>query len=57
MQAFVWENDLYLLGGGGSKKVFKLKQNEDEWEELLTLPNGEMRSIYPAVTLSTIHCA
>ena len=57
MQAFVWENDLYLLGGGGSKKVFKLKQNEDKWEELLTLPNGEMRSIFPAVTLSSIHCA
>jgi len=62
MQVLVWDNDLYVFGGYDgnaewSKKVFKLKHGEDTWEELgVTLQNFEQRSVFPAVTLSTIHC-
>ena len=58
MQAFVWDNDFYVLGGYGNgnvwnKKVFKLKHDEDAWEELeVTLQNIDQRS----VTLSSLHC-
>jgi len=61
MQAFVWDNDLYVLGGHTgdewNKKVFKLPHDEDNWEELeVTLQNSEGRSVFPAVTLSSVHC-
>ena len=64
MQALVWDNDLYVLGGyiydGNnklSKKVFKLKHDEVTWEELGELQNADERSVFPAVVLSTIHCS
>merc|ERR1719250_58843 len=46
MQAFVWDNDLYVLGGWDgnrwSRKVYKLQHDEDAWEELeVTLQNNE----------------
>jgi len=61
MQALVWDNDLYVLGGytgnGYSRKVYKLKHDEDTWEELeVTLQNIDQRSVFPAVTLSSLHC-
>jgi len=61
MQAFVWDSDLYVLGGhtgkGLNKKVFKLTHDEDNWEELeVTLQNTDKRSVFPAVTLSSVHC-
>jgi len=60
MQAFVWDNDLYVLGGygrGWNKKVFKLQHDEDNWEELeVTLQNTDKRAVFPAVTLSSLHC-
>jgi len=62
MQAFVWDNDLYVLGGWDadyerSKKVYKLQHDEDAWEELgVTLKNVDERSVFPAVTLSSLHC-
>jgi len=66
MQALVWGNDLYVLGGlqGNnnevSKKVYKLKHDEDTWNELEVeieafKPNDN-RPVFPAVTLSTINC-
>jgi len=66
MQALVWGNDLYVLGGlqGNnnevSKKVYKLKHDEDTWKELEVeieafKPNDN-RPVFPAVTLSTINC-
>jgi len=61
MQALVWDSDLYVLGGytgnGYSRKVFKLKHDEDTWEELeVALQNIDQRSVFPAVTLSSLHC-
>ena len=62
MQVLVWDNDLYVLGGYGraiwySKKVFKLKHDEDTWEEIRVTPQRiYRRPVFPAVTLSTIHC-
>ena len=61
MQVLVWDNDLYVLGGytgsKWSKKVYKLKHDEDTWEVLnVTLQNSVGRSVFPAVTLSNIHC-
>ena len=61
MQVLVWDKDLYVFGGyDGSnynKKVYKLKKDEDTWETLgVTLENTDNRSVFPAVTLSTIHC-
>jgi len=61
MQVLVWDNDLYVLGGYNgrewSKKVFKLKRGEDTWEELgVTLKNIDNRKVFPAVTLSSLHC-
>jgi len=61
MQALVWDNDLYVLGGHTgkeyNKKVFKLKHDEDAWEELeVALQNTDRRSVFPAVTLSSLHC-
>jgi len=63
MQVLVWDNDLYVLGGYDgnagelSKKVFKLKHGEDTWEELgVTLQNIDLRYVFPAVILSTLHC-
>jgi len=61
MQVLVWDNDLYVFGGYGifgslvNKKVYKLKKGEDTWEVLgVTLEN--IRPVFPALTLSTIHC-
>ena len=62
MQVLVWDNDLYVFGGvipsiGYNKKVYKLKKDEDARETLgVTLENTDDRSVFPAVTLSTIHC-
>jgi len=68
MQVLVWGNDLYVFGGsvasflssgadGENKNVYKLKKDEDTWETLgVTLEAGRSRSVFPAVTLSTIHC-
>ena len=61
MQVLVWDNDLYVLGGGTgkelSKTVYKLKHDEDNWEELeVTLQNTDKRAVFPAVTLSFVHC-
>jgi len=61
MQALVWGHDLYVLGGytgnRWSRKVFKLQHDEDAWEELgVTLQNNDYRSVFPAVTLSSLHC-
>ena len=61
MQALVWDSDLYVLGGHTSnerkKKVYKLPHDEDNWEELeVTLQNTDERAVFPAVTLSNLHC-
>jgi len=63
MQAFVWDSDLYVLGGYDgnarelNKKVYNLKHDEDTWEELeVTLQNTDERAVFPAVTLSSLHC-
>ena len=61
MQVLVWDNDLYVLGGHTSKEysktVYKLKHDEDNWEELeVTLQNTDKRAVFPAVTLSFVHC-
>jgi len=61
MQAFVWDNDLYVLGGYDgnewNKKVYKIKHDKDNWEELeVTLQNTDNRAVFPAVTLSSVHC-
>jgi len=65
MQVLVWDNDLYVFGGRDvnnvdgdyNKKVYRLKKGEETWETLgVTLENNEFTSVFPAVTLSTIHC-
>ena len=61
MQLLVWDNDLYVFGGhtgsNDNKKVYKLKKGGDTWEVLgVTLENNDLRPVFPAVTLSTIHC-
>ena len=72
MQALVWGNDLYVLGGlqgngwmdGNnnevSKKVYKVKHDEDTWKELEVeieaFEPNDNRPVFPAVTLSTINC-
>ena len=64
MQVLVWDNDLYVFGGHvnseKNEKVYKLKKDEETWETLGVTLNDTLHSlqrrVFPAVTLSTIHC-
>ena len=61
MQAVVWGNSLYVFGGkddsNWSKAIYKLEKGQDTWHVLgATLQNFETRTVFPAVTLSNIHC-
>ena len=62
---YFWnDNDLYVFGGHvnseKNEKVYKLKKDEETWETLGVTLNDTLHSlqrrVFPAVTLSTIHC-